>query len=245
MQTEHASLTSFSSGRVALWTAVAAVLLLGASGPLYQLGLWSLTSGYNGVRLAVGLAAIALMPALVTLWMAVRVHSLRPLAAATLSLAIALFTIIVPVHEALRSRAAAPLHDVTTDLRNPPMFQALLDVQQASSQPRPVRLDTLQVRAYPDIGPLVLPVTLDMAFEEALETLSELDWPIADGNEDEGLIEATVHSPWFGFKDDLVVRLTPLEGQTRVDVRSVSRDGRDDGGRNAAHVREFLEELKR
>ena len=111
--------------------------------------------------------------------------------------------------------------------------------------PRPKQVDALQVAAYPDIKPIVLPVPTDMAFEEVLETLADLDWAVADGSEEDGIVETTVRSAWFGFKDDIVIRLTAMEGQTRVDVRAVTRDGSNDGGRNADHVREFLAELQR
>jgi len=59
-----------------------------------------------------------------------------------------------------------------------------------------------------------------------------------------GRIEATDSTFWFGFIDDVVVRLTPeTDGGTRVDVRSVSRVGLGDAGANARRVRNFLFDL--
>ncbi|HYI05060.1 MAG TPA: DUF1499 domain-containing protein, partial [Reyranella sp.] len=49
---------------------------------------------------------------------------------------------------------------------------------------------------------------------------------------------------WFGFKDDIVIRLTPEGSFTRVDMRSVSRVGRSDVGTNARRIREFLASLQ-
>jgi uncharacterized protein (DUF1499 family) len=58
-------------------------------------------------------------------------------------------------------------------------------------------------------------------------------------------IEATDTTTFFGFKDDIVVRLTPIAGRTVVDVRSVSRIGRSDVGTNARRIREYLAALSR
>ncbi len=58
-----------------------------------------------------------------------------------------------------------------------------------------------------------------------------------------GRIEATATTPWFGFRDDVVIRVTPTEGGSRVDVRSLSRVGRGDLGTNAKRVRAFLAKL--
>jgi len=58
-----------------------------------------------------------------------------------------------------------------------------------------------------------------------------------------GRIEATATTRWFGFKDDVIVRIRPEAAGSRVDVRSVSRVGRGDLGANAARVREFLAKL--
>ena len=223
--------------------AVAAVLILGASGPLYQLELLSLSQAYVGVGLAVALGAVAFVSSLRLLIIRGRQRQMRSTAAAIGAGAIALFTIVVPMQVLQHDRRAAPVHDITTDFENPPAFDVLLDVE--PDTPRPARADAVQRQSYPDIKPIVLPVTADMAFEEVLETFTELDWPVADGNHDAGVIEGTLRTPWFGFRDDVVVRLTPVGDQTRVDVRSVSRDKTDDGGRNAEHVREFLVELQR
>ena len=57
-------------------------------------------------------------------------------------------------------------------------------------------------------------------------------------------IEATDTTLLFGFKDDVVVRIRPQDGGSRVDVRSVSRVGGSDVGTNARRVREYLGKVK-
>ena len=72
-----------------------------------------------------------------------------------------------------------------------------------------------------------------------------MGWQIVDANAREGRIEATATTFWFGFKDDVVVRIVPAPGGSRVDVRSVSRVGVSDVGANAKRVRDFLQKLAR
>jgi uncharacterized protein (DUF1499 family) len=70
-----------------------------------------------------------------------------------------------------------------------------------------------------------------------------MGWEIVDSDPARGRIEATATTPWFGFEDDVVVRVRPQGGGSRVDVRSVSRVGRSDVGTNARRIRADLEEL--
>lgn len=103
----------------------------------------------------------------------------------------------------------------------------------------------LQHEAYPDIRPLVLPVKSDIAFEKALAAAKKLNWAVADANAGAGRIEATDTTFWFGFKDDIVIRITPSGPESsKVDVRSVSRVGRSDIGKNAQRIRKFFAVLK-
>ena len=62
---------------------------------------------------------------------------------------------------------------------------------------------------------------------------------------DQGRIEATDTTLWFGFKDDIVVRVTPLDSASRIDVRSVSRVGKSDVGTNATRIRNYLSKIQR
>jgi uncharacterized protein (DUF1499 family) len=59
-----------------------------------------------------------------------------------------------------------------------------------------------------------------------------------------GIIEATATSFWYGFKDDVVVRIQATEQGSKIDLRSVSRVGRSDVGVNAIRIRTFSNEFK-
>jgi fatty-acyl-CoA synthase len=59
-----------------------------------------------------------------------------------------------------------------------------------------------------------------------------------------GRIEATATSFWYGFKDDVLVRIRPEGGGSRVDLRSVSRVGLSDLGANCERITELVEALQ-
>ena len=60
-------------------------------------------------------------------------------------------------------------------------------------------------------------------------------------NPDEGRVEATATTFWFGFKDDVIVRVLAEGEGSRIDLRSMSRVGRSDIGANAARILAFRE----
>ena len=101
-----------------------------------------------------------------------------------------------------------------------------------------------QKAAYPEIQPLRLELVPDVAFTQAHEAAKGQGWEIVDTDRSAGRIEATDTTFWYGFKDDVVVRLTPEGSATRVDVRSVSRVGLGDVGKNASRIREYLKALQ-
>ena len=57
-------------------------------------------------------------------------------------------------------------------------------------------------------------------------------------------VEATATSGWFGFKDDVAIRIRPVEGATALDIRSTSRVGLSDLGANSTRVYGLMIELE-
>lgn len=57
-------------------------------------------------------------------------------------------------------------------------------------------------------------------------------------------VEATATSGWFGFKDDIAVRIRPVEGATALDIRSTSRVGLSDLGANSSRVYGLMVEME-
>jgi uncharacterized protein (DUF1499 family) len=102
-----------------------------------------------------------------------------------------------------------------------------------------------QKQGYPDIVPALLRVLPDRALARAEAAARALGWEIVAAVPAEGRLEATATTRWFGFKDDIVVRVTPAPGGSQVDIRSVSRVGKSDLGANARRIRAFLAALRR
>ena len=100
------------------------------------------------------------------------------------------------------------------------------------------------------MGPGLLKVPPKRAFEIAAAAARELGWEIVAEAPSEGRLEATDRTLWFGFTDDVVIRIrshlfvgSEVVDGSRVDIRSVSRVGLSDLGANARRVRAFLAKL--
>jgi uncharacterized protein (DUF1499 family) len=163
-----------------------------------------------------------------------------------LGLLIGTAVFVVPLSHWERARQVPPIHDITTDTETPPAFVAILPLR--AGAPDPVEyggpaVAAQQKAAYPDIAPAVLALPPDQAFQRALAAARAMGWKLVAADEPDGRIEATATTFWFGFKDDVVIRLRPQGTGTRVDVRSVSRVGRSDLGTNAVRIRAFLARL--
>jgi uncharacterized protein (DUF1499 family) len=101
-----------------------------------------------------------------------------------------------------------------------------------------------QQKAYPDIKPLILGAPPQKAMQDAIDAARASGWEVVSSDTASGRLEATATTRWFGFQDDVVVRVRPEGSGSRVDVRSVSRVGVGDVGANAKRVREFLSRLQ-
>ena len=106
------------------------------------------------------------------------------------------------------------------------------------------RVAEQQRLAYPDIQPLTLGLAPAAAFNRALDTAQRMGWTIVAADDAAGRIEASDRSRWFGFTDDIVIRIIPSASGSRIDLRSSSRVGRSDFGVNAARVERYLSALR-
>jgi uncharacterized protein (DUF1499 family) len=156
--------------------------------------------------------------------------------------------IAVPAYWVERARRVPPIHDITTDTSDPPQLVATLPLRKKASNPPDYggpQIAAQQRRAYPDITPLVLEIPPEAAFEMALAASRKMGWKIIDADRSDGRIEAVDTTFWFGFSDDIVIRIK-TEGQgCRVDIRSVSRVGISDVGTNATRIRKFFREMRK
>ena len=150
-----------------------------------------------------------------------------------------------PLAALVSGGGAPPIHDITTDTEDPPGFVAavVLNAPGRTDYEGPAVAEQ-QRAAYPDLGPAMLPVAPADAFERARASVRQMGWELVAADSDALRIEATDRSFWFGFADDVVVRVA-ADGETgsRVDVRSLSRVGGGDLGVNARRVRAFVAAL--
>ncbi|MDO8426902.1 MAG: DUF1499 domain-containing protein [Deltaproteobacteria bacterium] len=215
-----------------------------------RLGFWDFRTGFAILRFA---AYGGLTAALFSIIMFLTALALRGpasiLAVSVLAFIIGGAVIYVPASRWRESHRVPAIHDITTDTENPPQLKAVLPLRKNAQNPSEYGgpdIAKKQQAAYPDIKPLILPLDKDSAFEKALRSARALGWEIVEANKGEGRIEATDKTFWFGFKDDIVVRITPLGiGSAKIDVRSVSRVGRSDIGTNAKRIRRYLALLEK
>ncbi len=218
---------------------IAAVLLALIAGPLLRFHIldWHMGLGLFAVAaLLAGLGGLACLFGLLR----------RPRVFGLIIAVAGLATIALPAIILLPARDLPLIHDISTDSANPPHFTAITAAVRgadADSTDYDPANAPLQAAAYPEIAPLVLPMALRPTFRRALVAAVSLNWAIVASDPVSGRIEATATMPWWGFKQDIVVRLTAQGSGTRVDVRSVSRVGSGDFGINARHVADFMSRM--
>jgi uncharacterized protein (DUF1499 family) len=187
-------------------------------------------------------------------------------------LVIAVFALVIPalcfanLISTKNKVASLPfIHDITTDTQDPPTFGVVIMAERdamdggsntvdysgkraptpekdADGQPVMKLVSALQTQAYPEIRTLVLSEAPDVAFGRAEQVARDLGWAIKESDAATGRIDATDTTFWYGFKDDVSIRLRPAQGGgTRIDVRSTSRVGGSDIGANAARIKSFLD----
>jgi uncharacterized protein (DUF1499 family) len=224
------------------WIGLVACLLFLIDGPLYRLHILPLTTALQIVIPTVlVLGVIALVLSLVGL---ARSGS-KGMAVA--GVVLGLIAVGLPA-KGIYTAMHSPIHDVSTDTANPPQFVAVMPLRAAAKAANSTDYDAktaqLQKETYPDIGPLHLDLPPSQAVDRTLAAARGMGWEIVATDPAQGRIEATATTFWFGFKDDIVVRLAAEGTGTRVDVRSLSRIGSSDVGANAQRIRAYLGKVK-
>ena len=240
---------------LALLAGVAAIFLVGAPGPGYKYGFIELGTIFDGLKYGAftGLAAGALGILAIVLRLITKQGTFLP---ALLGLALGVAAVGFVDNFRTAAGAVPPIHDITTDTDNPPEFMALLPLRgEGVSSPEydgdnPVSgnpdqtVREAQLAHYTELGPMMMDMDSASALEAAHATAEEMGWEIVDMNADAGRIEAIDTTFWYGFKDDVVIRVAAQpDGSSRLDVRSKSRVGISDVGANAARIQAFLDAL--
>jgi uncharacterized protein (DUF1499 family) len=229
---------------VLLLAAIAAFLLL-VGGPGTRFGLWEFPIGFLMMRWAayLGLASAGLGLTFLIIPRTRMGQGVWLLSACVIGLGVA----YVPWQYKQQARSVPPIHDITTDTLDPPEFIAILPLRAGAPNPPGYSGEVVarqQQEAYPDIRSYRLDAGAEIAFERALTAARKMGWEIVAADPAAGRMEATATTFWYGFKDDVVVRISEDNGDSVIDVRSKSRVGRSDLGANAARIRAYLETLK-
>lgn len=238
--------------------------LVGALGTKFGLLDWRVGFGLMtfsiGPLLLVGAAGFALVGLLLALVVAPR----RGRAIALAALLIPAAGLGYALYVRQQAAAVPPIHDVSTDLVSPPGFSEAVVAERAAI-PGANALDLVTAKipdgfgpmggksvveahraAYGDIKPLTTDTPAFDAFQVALDAAEQQPgWIVGRQDASTGMIEVRATSFWYGFTDDIAIRVRALpDGSGAViDVRSVSRVGISDLGANARRVRAYLADL--
>ena len=223
-----------------------ALILLLASGPGSRMEWWDFRAGFTLMRWAVYLGLGAAVLALLLLAIPrTRRGNARSL---LLGVVIGLAAAAMPLYGLSLAKSLPKIHDISTDTQRPPEFVAVLPMRASAANPAEYggqEIAAHQTEAYPDIRSQHLDASPAEAFSRAEKVARELGWEIVAADATGGRIEATDTTFWYGFKDDVVIRIEP-DGKgngSRIDIRSVSRVGLSDVGKNAKRIRAFVQEL--
>jgi len=226
---------------VLVFLAIAFHRLLGLPTPVL---LNTLLAGFAGCALALLLALVAVGH----IWLSGKTGTGLTFFAILASLALLAWpAIYLP-----QWRSLPAINDVTTDLQAPPAMAALVRFRGPGTNPveYPQSFAEMQAVAYPDLQPFLIPRPGGEAFELAADVVRQLKFqivaetPPGDDFDRPGVIEAVDRTPIIGFYDDVVIRIYGDDQSAQIDIRSASRYGVHDFGRNASRIRMILHELR-
>lgn len=228
-----------------LLVSLAAFLLVTLPGPLYKFGLVELGTAFSGFKYAViaGIAALILL--VVQLVFKRRTATVTSSAVAVI---FSLIAIIMPLRMMSTANSVPAIHDISTDMTTPPAFQAIAPLR--ADAPNPVEYEGIETaiqqrKAYPELQTLSYLQSKAELIGAVEQASINLGWDLVNSDAKDGLVEATDSTMWFGFKDDVVIRITDNGNERLLDVRSKSRVGGSDLGKNAQRIGSFIQELNR
>ena len=220
-------------------------------------GLWPWRTGLTGVAWSFFLAVAVILVGLALGYRSKRSSFVRPRLLRWIGMAVAIVYVGWVGTYILADWTSPAIHDVSTDLADPPGFRELAlradnwddlpgvdDPDMAGMNPQQ-RWQMVHREAYGDIRSVRINEPVPSVIAKAERLAEARGWDILSALPEEGRFEATATRTLFGFEDDIVLRVKPTEtGEgSIVDMRSVSRVGVSDLGANAERVRSFLADL--
>ena len=245
------------AGKLVLALALIAAFI-GLAGPVGAgWGLWDWKSGLGSLRYSFYLAVFALVLGLFVGWLNKKRGIKATKSFRIMGMVVALGYAGWMLSWVYTARSVPAIHDVSTDLADPPQFRMLalrtdnLDDVPGADDPEmrglnpQQRWESLHRNAYGDVRTVRISEPVVDVVAKAERLAKARDWDVAIADPIEGRVEATATTALFRFKDDVVLRVRPSEDGkgSVVDMRSVSRVGVSDLGVNAKRVRAFLADL--
>ena len=222
------------------------LLFLGPVGT--RLGIWGFQTGLLLIVPAgVLLAAIGLLVGLISIFVSKKRGFAGDPPSLFISIAICALILVSMGMQFQKGASVPAIHNISTDVVDPPQFTAaIVALRGENSNPLVYNAEELAVTqqgAYPDVKTLQVSGGVEETVRNAAAALEGMGLEIVTVNEALGLVEATDTTFWFGFKDDVVVRVRASGDGSLVDVRSVSRVGLSDLGKNADRILDLLGRL--
>jgi uncharacterized protein (DUF1499 family) len=234
--------------RLAVWARRIALFALAAvplSIIVMRAGLLDFEPGLATFAAALLLALLAILFALasfVTIWR----QGLRGIGYALISIVIGVALLAYPVYLGAKAYRLPALTDISTDPADPPAFAALAPLRDLAASPATApKAAGGQQNAYPAIEPLIVTASSKIAYDTALALVKKNRWQLIEATEPQdgrrdGRIEAVARTPLMSTPEDIVIRIRGMDEDSRIDMRSASRYGRHDFGRNATRIADFL-----
>lgn len=231
-------------GMIAKLETISAVVLMIVAGPGHRFGLIPTKIALLMTLAALVLGAIALLFGLAALFMKSTQRNTPVLLGALTISGILSLTLVSWV---MKGASVPQIHDITTDLDTPPQFVALAGARIGAANPDAYPGEDVaqqQRDAYPDLAALrVTGQSIGSVLDAAEQAAIDQGWEAVVRTESQAQIEATDVTAWFGYKDDIIIRVTDEADAIVVDVRSKSRVGQSDLGTNAARISDYLAAL--
>ncbi len=220
-------------------------LLLGALGTKF--GVWGFEGGFMLLGVGTVLAAVVFFLGIIAGVYSISKKMQPELSAIIIGVVLSVVMLAMMGTQFMAATAVPPIHNISTDTDSPPQFDRLVAIREAEgANPHTYDRDALaqeQKEAYPQIKPLITDVAPAEMQARVVQVLEGMGLEVVDSNPAAGRVEATDETFWFGFKDDVVVRIRAEGSGSVVDVRSVSRVGQSDLGKNAERISEILNGL--
>ncbi|MEM5515001.1 DUF1499 domain-containing protein [Pseudoalteromonas sp. AS84] len=220
-----------------------AFLLVLLPGPLYKFGIVELGVAFTGFKYGVYAGGAALVLLIVQVLF---MRKTLTLSSGVIALVFSVVAIAMPLNMMNKAEGVPAIHDISTDLVNPPKFVAIAPLRANASNPVEYAGEEIAVqqrKAYPELATLSFAQSKADLMTASEQAVKNLGFAVVSANTATGIVEATDTTTWFGFKDDVVIRIKDEGSQCFVDIRSKSRVGRSDLGKNAERIHSIINEL--